>query len=82
MEEAWVLILAGALIGHLTSSKVKLRALDCITVLSWLIRAPRQGSETLTCPLARAVLLLSLLYTGISYEIHLKETFSLLINTV
>lgn len=46
VEETWTQILT--LIEHLTLGKATLRAMDYIGVLNWFIRAPWQGSETLT----------------------------------
>ena len=46
VEETWIQILT--LIEHLTLGKVTLRAMDYISVFNWFIRAPWQGSETLT----------------------------------
>lgn len=46
VEETWIQILT--LTEHLTLGKVTMRVMDYISVFNWFIRAPWQGSETLT----------------------------------
>lgn len=61
------------LIEHLTLGKVKLRVMNYISVFNWFVRAPQQGSETITPTPPRAVLLLTPLLIGIPYEISLDR---------